>query len=109
MRDFGFKKGDVVLYRNTRVEKEVSRKSKPRYLGPMIVVRRTYGGAYILAELDGTISLTRFAAFRVIPYFPRTNIPIPDLDDSIIADIPEDDVEHNVMIPGDDAVADGDP
>ena len=75
----------------------------------MIVVRRTYGGAYILAELDGTISLTRFAAFWVIPYFPRTNIPIPDLDDSIIADIPEDDVEHNVMIPGDDAVADGDP
>ena len=109
VRDFGFKKGDVVLYRNTRVEKEASRKSKPRYLGPMIVVRRTYGGAYILAELDGTISLTRFAAFRVIPYFPRTNIPIPDLDDSIIADIPEDDVEHNVMIPGDDAVADGDP
>ena len=63
MRNFGFKKGNVVLYRNTRVEKEVSWKSKPRYLGPMIVVRRMYGGAYILAELDGTISLTRFAAF----------------------------------------------
>ena len=63
VRDFEFQKGDLVLYQNTRVEKEASRKSKPRYLGPMIVVRRTYGGAYILAELDGTIFLTRFAAF----------------------------------------------
>ena len=63
VKDFDFERGDLVLYRNTRVEKEASRKSKPRYLGPMVVVRRTKGGAYVLAELDGTVSFTRFAVF----------------------------------------------
>ena len=37
----------------------------------MWVVRRTTGGAYILAELDGAESKTRYAAFRVIPYYAR--------------------------------------
>ena len=38
VRDYNFSRGELVLYRNTRVEKEASRKSKPRYLGPMVVV-----------------------------------------------------------------------
>ena len=96
VKDFDFERGDLVLYRNTRVEKEASRKSKPRYLGPMVVVRRTKGGAYVLAELDGTVSLTRFAAFRIIPYFPRTNIVIPDIIDDRLPTI-SDDVEHRMM------------
>ena len=98
MKDFDFERGDLVLYRNTRVEKEASRKSKPRYLGPMVVVRRTKGGAYVLAELDGTVSFTRFAAFRIIPYFPRTNIVIPDIIDDRLPTI-SDDVEHRMMTP----------
>ena len=44
---------------------------KPRYLGPMVVVERTFGGAYILAELDGAVSRSRFAAFRLVKYRPR--------------------------------------
>ena len=71
IKDYQFLPGDLVLYRNTKVEKEASRKHKPRYLGPMRVVRRTTGGAYILAELDGAESKTRYAAFRVIPYYAR--------------------------------------
>ena len=98
VKDFDFERGDLVLYRNTRVEKEASRKSKPRYLGPMVVVRRTKGGAYVLAELDGTVSFTRFAAFRIIPYFPRTNIVIPDIIDDRLPTI-SDDVEHRMMTP----------
>ena len=90
VRDYNFSRGDLVLYRNTRVEKEASRKSKPRYLGPMVVVRRTEGGAYVLAELDGAVSSTRFASFRVIPYFPRTHISLPDIDNLDIPTIPID-------------------
>ena len=38
IKDYKFSPGDLVLYRNTKVEKEASRKHKPRYLGPMRVV-----------------------------------------------------------------------
>ena len=80
------KEGDLVLVRNTRVEKELDRKTKPRYLGPFEVVRRTAGGSYVLKELDGTISKRGVAAFRLLPYHSRDGKPIlPDklpLDDS---------------------------
>ena len=56
IHDHDFVKGSLVLVRNSQVEKELNRKTKARYLGPMVVVHRTAGGAYILAELDGTIS-----------------------------------------------------
>ena len=38
----------------------------------MIVVRRTQGGAYILAEMDGAVSRLCYAAFRLLPYLPHT-------------------------------------
>ncbi|KAA1478256.1 hypothetical protein DENSPDRAFT_745991, partial [Dentipellis sp. KUC8613] len=63
-----FKPGDFVLVRNSQVERELNRKTKPRYLGPYQVVRRTRNGAYILKELDGTISRSTIAAFRLKPY-----------------------------------------
>ena len=42
----------------------------------MIVVRRTKGGSYILAEPSGALSALRYAAFRIIPYFPRTHLNV---------------------------------
>ncbi|KAI0942786.1 hypothetical protein AcV7_002098 [Taiwanofungus camphoratus] len=51
---------------------------RPRYLGPLIVVSRNKGSAYIICELDGTVLDQPIAAFRVIPYFVRQSIPIPD-------------------------------
>jgi hypothetical protein len=74
IRDYDFEVGTLVLVRNTAIEKSLNKKTKQRYLGPMVVVKKYPGGAYCLAELDGSVSIFRCAAFRVIPYHPRTNI-----------------------------------
>ena len=54
---------------------------RARYLGPLIVISRNKGTAYILAELDGSLLDRPIAAFRVIPYFQRTHIDLPPLED----------------------------
>ena len=51
---------------------------RPRYLGPVIVLGRNLGGSYLLCELDGTVFDRPTAAFRVIPYFARHDIPLPE-------------------------------
>jgi len=77
LHDFDFKPGALVLVRNSSIETDLGRKSKPRYLGPMVVVRRTPNGSYRLAELDGAVSKLRFAAFRLVPYHARSQTSIP--------------------------------
>ncbi|KDQ28569.1 hypothetical protein PLEOSDRAFT_1016215, partial [Pleurotus ostreatus PC15] len=72
-----FKPGDLVLVRNIKTEKDLSGKMKARYIGPMVVVRRTKGGSYVLSELDGAVSTLRFGAFRVVPYYPRSRSSLP--------------------------------
>jgi hypothetical protein len=74
--DFNFDPGSLVLVRNSENEKNLSGKTNPRYLGPMVVVRRNTGGAYILAELDGALSRLRYAAARLVPYHPRQLINV---------------------------------
>jgi hypothetical protein len=57
----------------------------------MVIVRQTTHGAYILAEMDSTISKLRFAAFCVIPYHARRRMNIdletffvfPDADEEM--------------------------
>ena len=88
IQEFNFKLGDLVLVRNTAIEKALNRKMRARYLGPLIIISRNKGGAYIVAELDGSVLDRPVAAFRVIPYFARSSITIPSLDD--LLDISKD-------------------
>ena len=77
LRDYNFKRCNLVLQRNSQIEYALDRKLKPRYLGPLIVISRNKGGAYILCKLDGTVLQRPIAAFRLVPYFSRTSIFLP--------------------------------
>ena len=81
IKDYDFKRGSLVLVRNTRFDKTLGHKARMRYLGPLIILSRNRGGAYIVCELDGTVWKRPVGAFRVIPYRARHSLPIPDLDD----------------------------
>ncbi|KDR82302.1 hypothetical protein GALMADRAFT_33368, partial [Galerina marginata CBS 339.88] len=48
-----YKKGELVLVRNTQIEMSHNRKHKVRYLGPYIVAERSVNGYYWLKEMDG--------------------------------------------------------
>src|SRR5258708_999208 len=81
--DFDFGQGDLVLVRNTSIEKALNWKMHTRYFGPMIIVSCNKGGAYILCDLDGTLAHAPVAAFRVVPYFVWKSLNIPDIQQHI--------------------------
>jgi hypothetical protein len=77
IRDYDFEVGWLVLVKNSAVATNFGRKWIQKYNGPFVVVARTPGGGYTLAEMDGTVSKLRFAAKRVIPYYLRTTAIVP--------------------------------
>ena len=56
---------------------------RPQYIGPLVVISRNKGGAYIICELNGSVFDRPVAAFRVVPYFARRSLTLPNLDDFI--------------------------
>ena len=80
IRDFDFKAGALILIRNTAIEKSLNCKMRPCYLGPLVVVSRNKGGAYIVCELDGALYHHPVAAYRVIPYFARNHVELPNFE-----------------------------
>jgi hypothetical protein len=99
-----FKPGDLVLVRNSGSDSALGLKTKPRYFGPMVVIRRTRNGAYRLAELDGAVSKLCYAAFRIVPYFARSHSYIPvtrvlDRDDliEVVQDLANDSPDPDMV------------
>jgi hypothetical protein len=65
----------------------------------MIVVRRTKGSTYILAELDGAVSKLRYAAFRLLPYLLRNEAKlsvtsIMGLDEEVLNSLASENIEE---------------
>lgn len=87
-----YKTGELVLIRNTQIEKEMNRKHKPRYLGPFEVLRQTKGGSYVLRQLDGPVLRQAVGAFRLVPYIERDLRGLkPRIEESEIDSNPESD------------------
>jgi hypothetical protein len=101
LKDFDFQRSSLVLMCNTQIEKSLNKRLCARYIGPLIVVSRNYGSAYILSELDGTVLHHPIAAFRLLPYVPCKSIPPPpdiiDIDDTHLQEM-----EHSLDTDGDE-------
>ena len=78
--DYNFKLGDLVLIQNMAIEKSLNRKMCARYIGPLIVISRNRGSAYIISELNSLVFNRPITAFHVIPYFAQQHIDILPLD-----------------------------
>ena len=76
IRDYKCQPGDLVLVRNTAIEDSLNSRNQYRWNGPMIVVRRTRGGSYIICEMNGAVLQLKVGKFRVVPFHQRYKISI---------------------------------
>ena len=52
--------------------------------GTIYSIARKDGGAYIVAEMDGSLLKDKVDAFRLIPYFARRHIKLPENIEDVI-------------------------
>lgn len=76
IQDFNFIRRALVFMRNTAIKKALNCKMRARYLGPLVVIARNRGRAYILCELNSSVLNRPVAAFRLVPYLARTTIAL---------------------------------
>ncbi|KAF8801400.1 hypothetical protein BYT27DRAFT_7226779 [Phlegmacium glaucopus] len=92
IKDFTFQTGDLVLVRNTEIESSLDKKMKPRYNEPMVVISRTCGGLYVLAELDGVVLHQKVGAFRIdLPDNIHELIDVIEQAEDVDKELPEKD------------------
>ncbi|KXN92179.1 hypothetical protein AN958_08894 [Leucoagaricus sp. SymC.cos] len=101
IKNWDFKLENLVLVRNMAIEVSANQKIKQIYLGPMVVIARGKGGAYILAEMDRLVWQNKVAAFRIIPYLARKSILLSrlvtealDVSDEIFNELKESEEKH---------------
>ena len=63
IKNFDFKRGDLVLVWHTQIEKAFNQKMRPQYIGLHIVLFCNQREAYVLSELDGAVLDRPIAAF----------------------------------------------
>jgi len=71
IEEFNLGPRSLVLVKNLAIEMSVD---KPRYLEPIVVVRKLQGGTYILAKLDSSVWQNKVAAFRVLLYLSKRKL-----------------------------------
>ncbi|KAG7444245.1 uncharacterized protein BT62DRAFT_981827 [Guyanagaster necrorhizus] len=72
IHNYNFKPGILVLVFNKKIKVGTNRKFCSCHFSLMVVVQHIQGGAYYLAELDGTVSRLKFAAFWLVLYYARS-------------------------------------
>jgi len=84
IKDYKFEPGDLVVVRNTAIEDLLNRRNKTRWNGPMVVVRRTKGGSYIVCEMNGAVLKEKIGRFRAAPFYPRHKIALSKKIENLI-------------------------
>ena len=83
IHNFNFNKGDLVLMRNTAIEKALNKKMRPRYFRPIVIVSHNCSSTYIICDLDSTLAHAPIVAFQIVPYFTHEHLDLPDLKQHI--------------------------